>query len=161
MWKAYARNYYVYGDEQGFLRTIDRAAMLVENTNMGIDSLISEFDKVEVLQVRAQGYVALLKPEKSLAIYQETDKLRPFRPLRYQSSYHIEKAQAYCSAGYIKEGVNHAMIGLQMAENLQSRRYVTRLQQMSDRLRTTSLGKEQAMKKLHEEVLVTLRRIDV
>jgi len=101
VWKAYARNYYVYGDEQGFLRTIDQAAILAENADMGIDSLTSEFDKVEVLQVRAQGYVALWKPEKSLAIYQETDILRPFRPLRYQGSYHIEKAQAYCSAGYI------------------------------------------------------------
>jgi len=53
------------------------------------------------------------------------------------------------------------MIGLQIAENLQSRRYVTRLQQMSDRLRTTSLGKDQAMKELREEIFATLQRIDV
>ena len=161
MWKAYARNHYVYGDEQGFLRTIDRAAAIAENADINIVSLTSEFDKVEVLQVRAQGYTALWKPEKALTIYQETDKLRPFRSLRYQSSYHIEKAQAYCFAGNIEEGVAHAITGLHMAENLQSRRYVTQLQQMSDRLRATPVGKTSTMKELHEEILATLQRIDV
>jgi tetratricopeptide (TPR) repeat protein len=84
MWKAYARNYYVYGDEQGFLRMIERATTIAEDVEATVDTLSSEFDKVEVLQVRAQGYTALWKPEKALEIYKETDRLRSFRPLRYQ-----------------------------------------------------------------------------
>ncbi len=160
LWKAYARNYYVYGDEQGFLRTIDRAAAIAEDAATTIDTLSSEFDKVEVLQVRAQGYAALWKPEKALEIYKETDRLRPFRPLRYQSSYYIEKAQAYCYAGDTKNGIEHAMTGLKMAENLHSIRYVMRLQQMSNRLSTTSIGKEHAIKELRGEILGTLQRMN-
>ena len=160
-WKAAARNAYVSGDEQAFLRAIDRAAMLAESmVAPTLDTLNSEFDKVEVLQVRAQGHTFLWQPEKALAIYQETDKLRPFRPPRYQSSYHIEKAQAYCYAGDIETCRTHAIAGMQIAESLRSRRYVVRLQQMVDRVSVTPLGKKQAVKELREEIYTTLQRMN-
>ncbi|MBV9614296.1 MAG: helix-turn-helix domain-containing protein [Ktedonobacteraceae bacterium] len=159
-WKAAARNSYVSGDKQEFLRAIDTAEILADSINVPtIDTLNSEFDKVEILQVRAQGHTFLWQPEKALEIYQETDKLRPFRPLRYQSSYHIEKAQAYCYAGDIETCRTHAIAGMQMAESLRSRRYVVRLQQMVDRASATALGKKQAVKELREEIYTTLQRM--
>ena len=97
--KTYARNFYVYGDEQGFLRAIDQAANIAEETEVTLDTTINGFDKTGVLEERAQGYTLFGKPEKALAIYQETDKMRPFRPLRAQSAHHIAKAQAYCYRG--------------------------------------------------------------
>jgi hypothetical protein len=46
-----------------------------------------------------------------------------------------------------------------MAEDLHSIRYVTRLQQMSDRLNHTSLGQGQALKELREVIRETLQRM--
>jgi transcriptional regulator with XRE-family HTH domain len=155
LWKMYARNFYVYGDEQGFLRSIDRAANLVENTEATIDSITNSFDKLGVLQERAQGHTLLWQPEKALTIYQQTDKMHPFRPLRKQSLYHIVKAQAYCYSGDLRTGIKHALTGLHMAENLGSCRYVLHLQQMSDRLSTTPIGKEQVMRDLRSKILDT------
>ncbi|HLZ60826.1 MAG TPA: helix-turn-helix transcriptional regulator [Ktedonosporobacter sp.] len=97
MWKASAINCFVHGDEEGFLRAIDRAEALAENITETVDTLIGEFDRVDVLQVRAIGLTTLWKPEKSIPIYKDTDKLRPFRTPRDQSSYQIIKAQ---SAGW-------------------------------------------------------------
>ncbi len=158
-WKTYARNYYVYGDEQGFLRTIDRAEEIAEDTESTLDTLSNDFDKIGVLQERAQGHTMFLQPERALQIYQQTDRLRPFRPLRDQASYHIVKAQAYCYTGDITHGVRHAMTGLHMAEKIQSTRFVVRLQQMSDRLNVLPIGRERALKELRGEVFSTLRRL--
>ena len=151
--KTYARNFYVYGDEQGFLRAIDQAANIAEETEVTLDTTINGFDKTGVLEERAQGYTLFGKPEKALAIYQETDKMRPFRPLRAQSAHHIAKAQAYCYRGDLRAGIEHALTGLHMAEELQSIRYVVRLQQMCDRLKITPIGKERVMLDLRTEIL--------
>lgn len=159
MWKSAAINYYVHGDEKGFLRSIDQAAEIAEGITPTIDTLSREFDKVEVLQVRGLGYAQLGHPEKAIEIYKRTDKLRPFRPLRDQSSYHIVKAQAYCYAGDITTGVKHAMKGMELAESFHSVRYVVRLQQMCDRLNITPLRKEKGVLELKQEVLGTLRRM--
>ena len=159
LWKIYARNFFVYGDEQNFLRAIDRASAIAEETVPTIDTITHHFDKVEVLQEKAQGYTMLWKPEKALEIYQQTDALRPFRPLRDQSSYHIVKAQAYCYSGELKMGIDHALTGLHMAEKLHSGRYVMRLQQMSERLSVTKIGKETPMRELRGEVSDTLSKL--
>jgi len=157
--KTYARNYYVYGDEQGFLRSIDRAADIAEDTDVTIDTTINGFDKIGVLEERAQGYTMFWQPDKALAIYQETDKMRPFRPLRAQSASHIAKAQAYCFGGDLQIGIEHALSGLHMAEELRSNRYVLRLQQMSDRLSDKPIGKERVMQDLRSEILTTWKHL--
>ncbi len=151
--KTYARNYYVYGNQQGFLRSIDQAASIAEDTEATVDTIINGFDKIGILEERAQGYTLFWKPEKALAIYQETDKLRPFRPLRAQSAHHIAKAQAYCYSGNLQTGIEHALTGLCIAEELQSIRYVMRLQQMCDRLKIMPIGKERMMQDLRTEIL--------
>ena len=161
LWKAYAINSFNYGDEQAFIRSIGQARSVVENINSNnIDMLNNEIDLVEILQTEAQGYTMLWKPEKALDIYKKTDKLRPFRPMRDQSSYHIVKAQAYCYIGDLKTGLKHAEKGLSMAEILHSARYITRLKQMSDRLRDTPLGKERPLIDLRKEVLDSLQRVE-
>ncbi len=159
MWKSAAINYYVHGNERDFLRAIDRATEVAEGMTPTIDVLSSEFDEVEVLQVRGLGYAQLGHPEKALEIYQRTDTLRPFRPMRDQSSYHIVKAQAFCYAGDIHTGVKHAMQGMELAEGLHSMRYVVRLQQMCDRLNVTPLRMEKGVLELKREVLGTLERM--
>lgn len=99
------------------MHAIDQATEIAEEMTPTIDVLSSDFDKVEVLQVRGLGYAQLGYPEKAIEIYKLTDKLRPFRPLRDQSSYHIVKAQAFCYAGDINTGVKHAMKGAAQARN--------------------------------------------
>ncbi len=158
LWKASAMNHYVNGNEKEFLRTIDQAEELAESLPVTVDVLSSDFDKVEVLQVRALGYTHLWQPEKALEIYKQTDKLRPFRPLRDLSSYHIVKAQTYCFAGDVKNGVKHAMQGMTMAESFQSIRYVIRLRQLCERLSATQLY-DQKLKELYGEVQRSLERI--
>ncbi len=157
LWKTLSRNFYVYGNEQGFLHSIDRAESFAENMEATVDTMTHGFDKLSVLQERAQGYTVLWQPEKALVIYQQTDKMRPFRPLLDQSSYHIVKAQAFCYSGNLQTGIEHALTGLRIAENLGSIRYVVRLRQMFDRLGARSIGKERVMQDLHGEILNVLQ----
>jgi transcriptional regulator with XRE-family HTH domain len=159
LWKMYARNFYVSGDEQAFLRSIDRAADIAESIEATVDTIANGFDKLNVLQERAQGFTMLWQPERALTIYQETDKVRPFRPLREQSSYHIVKAQAFCQSGHLHTGIEHAFAGLRMAEKLRSNRYVVHLQQMSDRLSGTPIGKERALQDLRGQILNALQTL--
>lgn len=158
-WKAYAITYFNYNDERGFLRAIDRATDMAEQAEGTIDALNAGVDTVEILQTRALGYTQLWKPEKALEIYQKTDTLRPFRPLRDLSSYHIIKAQAYCYMGDFTTGTDYAMKGMELAESLHSIRYVIRLQQMAERLNVTPLSKERALKRLQRDVAGTLERM--
>lgn len=160
MWKASAINYFVYKDEQNFLRAIDSALEIAEEIDISLDTLNNEFNKIEVLQTKAHGQTELWHPEKALEIYKQTDRLRSFGSPREQSSYHIIKAQAHCYSGNLVEGIDHAVKGMAMAENLRSQRYVTRLRLMSDRLQVTSIGKERTMKELRREILETLDRMD-
>jgi len=153
LWKISARNFNLYGDEQSFLRSIDRASNIAENIEPTVDSITHGFNKLSVLLERAQGYTMLWQPEKALTIYQETDKMRPIRSLREQSSYDIVKAQAHCYGGDLRTGMKHAQNGLRIAKQLQSSHYALRLQQMCDRLSVTSISKEQAMRDLRSEVI--------
>lgn len=126
---------------------------------MTIESLCHEFDKVEVLQVEAQGYTMLWHPEKALEIYKVTDTLRPFRSMHDQASYDIIKAQAHCYTGDFDPGIQYALQGLRLAEELGSSRYVTRLRQMSDRLNVTPLGKTSDMSDLRKEIMTVYQRM--
>jgi len=64
------------------------------------------------MQEKGQGYTMLWKPEKALDIYQETDKLKTFRPKRDLGSYLIIKAQAYCYYGDLNKGLQLAQEGM-------------------------------------------------
>lgn len=158
-WKERAITAFTHGNEQEFLRAIDHAEGIATDMESSIDSLSHDFHLLEVLQTRAHGFTILWQPEKALAIYQQTDTLRPFRPLRDLAAYTIIKAQAWCYAGDIKQGLSYAEKGLKMAEQLHSIRYATRLRQMSDRLNITPLGKERAMLEARKEIISTLEHM--
>lgn len=159
LWQASAINHFTYGAQRDFLRAIDHALKIAENTKTTIDALSNDFELVEVLQTKAQGFTMFRQPEKALEIYKHTDKIRTFRPLREQASYLIIKAQAHCAAGDLKKGIKFAQQGMEMAESLHSIRYVTRLQQMSDRLQSTPIGQERDMMDLRQSIFSTLQRL--
>lgn len=136
-WNILARAHSAYGKEQEFLAATARAEEVVSNMQEDIDALYSNFTLVEVLQERAQGYSMLWQPQKALDIYQETDRLKPFRPLRDLGSYTIVKAQANAYAGDIETGIEYALKGIKLAKQYDSQRHLSRVQGMYTRLAVT------------------------
>jgi len=149
-WQILARASCIYGDAEGFQKAIDNAQAIVENTSTTLDTVSNRFDLVQVLQERAQGYTILWQPEKALDIYQQTDVLKPFRSLRDQGSYSIIKAQAFAYAGDIEKGVGHAIKGIELAKAYHSKRHISRVQVMYDRLSVTSMSKSPRLRELRE-----------
>jgi transcriptional regulator with XRE-family HTH domain len=157
--KIRARTHYLWGDEQAFLREIAAAEEIAAQTASTLDTANAEFDPVEVLQERAHGYTMLWQPEKALALYEQTDRLKMFRPKRELGSYVIVKAQAFCYYGELDQGLQLAHEGIQLATSYQSSRYVMRLRQMSDRLSQTKLGAEKPLLRFRREVYATLENM--
>lgn len=149
-WQILARAHYEYGQEAAFLRAIDSAQEIALHTQPTLDTKYNQFNLVEVLQERAQGYTMLWQPQKALDIYQETDRLKPFRPLRDLGSYTIIKAQAHTYSGNLKEGIELALKGLELAKQYHSKRHIARIQSMCDRLNVTSLGKHPLLRDLQD-----------
>ncbi len=156
-WQILARAHSAYGYQDWFLKAIDNAEAIATNLKETIDTQYNQFNLVEALQEKAQGYTMLWQPEKALAIYPQTDKLKPFRPIREMGSYTIIKAQAYTYSGDIENGIKLAMQGIELAEAYGSRRHISCVQGMYERLQVTKLGKHARMKDL-KEVLVGAQR---
>lgn len=152
-WQILARAHSTYGKEDAFLEAIDNAQEIAKDTKETIDTLSSQFNLVEVLQERGQGYTMLWQPQKALEIYQETDRLKPFRPIRNLGSYTIIKAQAHTYSGDIDRGINLAIEGMNLAKSYQSRRHVSRVQGMYDRLSVTSLANHSRMRDLKNALM--------
>jgi tetratricopeptide (TPR) repeat protein len=149
-WQILARAHSVYGYQDQFLGAIDHAEDIATHTKETIDTQYNQFNLIEVLQERAQGYTMLWQPEKALEIYPETDRLKPFRPIREMGSYTIIKAQAHTYSGNVDTGVDLAIQGVELARGYGSDRHISRVQGMYDRLRVTPLGKHPRMKDLKE-----------
>jgi transcriptional regulator with XRE-family HTH domain len=149
-WQILARAYSTYSDPEGFQRAIDRAQEIVESTSTSLDTVSNRFDLVQVLQERAQGCTMLWQPEKALDIYRQTDVLRPFRSLRDQGSYSIIKAQAFAYAGALEEGIGYAIKGIELAKAYHSKRHISRVQGMYDRLNVTRMSKSPRLRELKE-----------
>lgn len=152
-WKILARVYFEYGLESAFLEAIDHAQDIALQTQSTLDTKYTQFNLVEVLQERAQGYTVLWQPQKALDIYKETDKLRPFRPMRELGSYTIIKAQAHAYSGDMEKGIKLAVKGLELARGYHSIRHEARLQKMYDRLRVSPLGKHPLLRDLQEALM--------
>ena len=80
-YQIFARAHSQYGYENLFLKAIENAENIARNIKETIDTQYNQFNLVEVLQERAQGFTMLWQPEKALAIYRQTDKLKSFRPV--------------------------------------------------------------------------------
>lgn len=152
-WQILARAYYEYGLEANFLKAIDQAEKIALQTQQSLNTMAHEFNVVEVLQERAQGYSMLWQPHKALEIYQQTDKLKPFRPMRDLGSYTIIKAQAHAYNGDLEEGVKLALSGLELARGYHSARHVARIQKMYDRLKASPLGQHQLLRDLQDALM--------
>ncbi|MGH2508813.1 MAG: hypothetical protein ACRDHZ_15610, partial [Ktedonobacteraceae bacterium] len=153
-----ARAYSAHGDEQQFLRTIHTALEIAERTQDTIDNLANQFNLVECLQEQAQGFTMLWQPEKALEIYQETDQLRPFRPLRDLGSYTIVKAQAYAYTGDLDKGMEYSLRGLNLASQYRSRRHIARIENMYNRLSVTKLKQDKKLKMIHDALIEVQRK---
>jgi len=81
-WQILARTHFAFGYKDLFLTSIDNAEDIATNIKETLDTQYNQFNLVQVLQERAQGYTMLWLPEKALDIYTQTDKLKPFRPIR-------------------------------------------------------------------------------
>lgn len=148
-----ARAFSLVGNEPDFLRSINNALEIAEDTKDTLDNLANQFSLVECLQEQAQGYTILWHPDKALQIYKETDLLKPFRPLRDLGSYTIVKAQAYSYAGNLDKGVEYALRGLQLATEYQSKRHIARVDGMCARLSVTPLGQDKRMGDIREALI--------
>ena len=152
-WQILARTHSGFGYEDAFRDAIERAEDIATNTKETIDTQYNQFNLVEVLQEKAQGYTMLWQPEKALEIYPRTDQLKPFRPLRELGSYTIIKAQAHTYSGDVEKGIDLAIRGVELAHRYGSRRHISRVQVMYERLQLTRLQKHPRVKDLKEVLL--------
>lgn len=145
-----ARGYYDFGDEQGFLRAINAALDIAAHAKESITSLANDFSLDDVLQEQASGYSELWQPEKALAIYKETDRLHPFRPLRDQGGYLINKAQAYLHLGDFDQGIKLSLRGIQLASEYRSKRQIFWLDKTYKQLRERPIGSDKRLLTLRD-----------
>lgn len=153
-----ARGYYDFGDEQGFLRAINPALEIATHTKDSVTSLANDFSLDDVLQEQASGFTELWKPEKAIEIYKQTDRLRPFRPLRDQGAYIINKAQAYLHLEDLDKGVKFALKGIQLASEYRSKRHIFWLDKTYQQLRERPVGKDKRLNTLHEALIDAQRQ---
>ncbi|MBV9688203.1 MAG: helix-turn-helix domain-containing protein [Ktedonobacteraceae bacterium] len=158
-WVVLARGHAPYGQEERFKEAINNALELVRETPEDLNALCNQFNLVEVLQEQAQGYSMLWKPEKALEIYKQTDLMRPVRSLRDLGSYSIIKAQAHAYSGNIEDGVTLALRGLDLANQYHSKRHVSRVQIMYDRLNVTSMSTHPRLRDLKEALYKAQRTL--
>lgn len=145
-----ARLYYDSGDEQGFARAISTALEIAENMKDSITGLANDFSLDDVLQEQASGYTELWMPEKAIEVYRQTDQLRPFRPLRDQGGYVINKAQAYLQMEDLDQGIALALKGIQLASGYQSKRHIGWIEKSYNRLRVLPIGQDKRLRVLGE-----------
>jgi transcriptional regulator with XRE-family HTH domain len=152
-WQILARAHAAYGLEARFLEAIDHAEEIASNIKETIDTQYSQFNLIEVLQERGQGHTMLWQPEKALDIYQKTDVLKTFRPMREMGSYIIIKAQAHAYSGDLAHGIDLATQGIALARNYGSQRHISRVRAMYDRLRVSKVGKHPHMRDLKDALM--------
>jgi len=150
LWQTLARTYAEYGHKAPFLEAIDNAQEAASILQPSLDATSNQFNLIDVIQERGQGHTLLWEPEKAIEIYQESERLKPFRPMRDLGVLTILKAQAYSYSGEVDEGVKFALKGLDLARGYESKRHISRIQRMYDRLSVTTLGKHRSMQDLRE-----------
>lgn len=92
-----------------------------------------------------------------MEIYKETDRLRPFRPMREQGRYIIEKGQAHLYAGDLDTGIQLSVRGLRLATEYHSKRHIGWVRKTYNRLRVLPIGKGKQLDLLRD-VLIDAER---
>ena len=149
-WQQLARAYAEKGHKSAFLLAIDRAQEAAEKLTSNLDATSNQFNLVDVIQERGQGHTLLGEPQVAIELYKESDRLKPFRPMRDLGVFIILQAQAHAYAGDVDKGVELALSGLRLARSYQSKRHESRIQRMADRLAVTPYGKHPRLRELKE-----------
>lgn len=149
-WQTLARTYAEFQQRSLFLNAIEKAQKAADHIEPELDTTNNQFTLIGVLQEKGQGHTLLGEPQKALDIYRESERIQPFRPIRDLGVLTILKAQAYAYNGNIDKGVNLALRGLTLAKEYHSKRHISRIQRMYDRLLVTPLGKHPGMQDLEE-----------
>jgi transcriptional regulator with XRE-family HTH domain len=150
-----ATTYADMGNAQKFVEAMNLALDIASDLKPDISSLANEFTLDEVLLSQSTGFSELWMPEKAIEIYQETDQLRPFRPLRELGRYTIEKAQAHLYAGDLDQGIKLSLKGLKLAEEYRSKRHIGWVEKTYNRLRVLPIGKEKRLQILRDALIET------
>lgn len=90
------------------------------------------------------------KPEKALEVYKETDRLRPFRPLREQGTYTIDKGEAYLRQGDLDQGITLSLKGLRLASEYKSKRHIGWINRTYTLIRTLPIGGDKRLNTLRD-----------
>lgn len=145
-----ARTYAEFQQRSLFLHAIEKAQEAADHIEPELDTTNNQFTLIGVLQEKGQGHTLLGEPQIALDIYRESERIQPFRPIRDLGVITILKAQAYAYHGNMDKGVNLALRGLTLANEYHSRRHISRIQRMYDRLRVTPLGRHARLRDLEE-----------
>ena len=153
-----ARAHYLFGNEDQFLASINASLEIASDMQDSISSLANQFSLDEVLCEEAAGFTRLGKPEEAIDIFKKTDQLRPFRPMREQGSYTLEKSLAHLYMGDLDEGIKYALKGLELAVEYQSNRHIQRMDGTYQRLQLMPIGKDMRLNTLHDALVETKQK---
>ncbi|RAQ97722.1 helix-turn-helix domain-containing protein [Thermogemmatispora tikiterensis] len=148
------------GQHEPFLRCIDQALDLATTHKESIAGLANDFSLDDVLWAKAGGLAELWKPAEALKIYEQTDKLRPFRPLRELGAYLIDKGEAFLRLGELDEGISLSLKGIELATSYQSRRQLGWIEKTYQRLRVLPIGKDKRLDTLKDALSEARKKLE-
>ena len=154
----------VYADnsqEKPFLEEIDAALEIAKDLKDSITGLANDFSLDDVLWAQAGGFAELWKPGDALKVYEQTDTLRPFRPLRELGAYTIDKGEAYLKLGDLDQGIALSVKGLQLASEYRSKRHIGWVEKTYNRLRVLPIGKEKSLDVLQDALIEAKRKLEM
>ena len=148
------------GQEKPFLTEIDAALEIAKDMKDSITGLANDFSLDDVLWAQAGGFSELWQPAEALKVYEETDKLRPFRPLRELGAYTIDKGEAYLKLGNLEQGIALSIKGIQLATEYQSKRHLGWVEKTYNRLKVLPIGKEKKLNTLRDALMDAKSKVE-
>jgi len=148
------------GQEIPFLHQVDAALGIATNMKDSITGLANDFSFDDVLWSKAGGFSELWKPDEALKVYEETDKLRPFRPLRELGAYTIDKVEAYLRMGDLDAGIHLSLRGIDLATQYQSKRQLGWVEKTYNRLHVLPIGKEKKLTVLCDALVEAKKKVE-
>lgn len=148
-------------NEKLFLHEIDAALEIAKDMKESITGLANDFSLDDVLWAQAGGFAELWKPADALKVYEQTDKLRPFRPLRELGAYTIDKGEAYLKFGDLDQGINLSLKGIALATEYQSKRHLGWVEKTYNRLRVLPIGKEKKLDVLRNALVEAKKKLEL
>jgi transcriptional regulator with XRE-family HTH domain len=149
------------GQETLFLTSIDTALEIAKEMKDSITGLANDFSLDAVLWAQAGGFSELWKPQDALKVYEQTDKLRPFRPLRELGAYTIDKGEAYLRLGNLDQGIALSLKGIELASEYQSKRHLGWVEKTYNRLRVLPIGKDKKLDALRDAIVEAKKKMDM